>query len=293
MRAQSGLSGPVEPRLAPAPRLAASIEISPRQAIDSPALPTLFPPATRVYLTDLGNDDAATLIAAATRLRRCGYEPVPHFAARRIVDADILEERLRGVAGEAGVQDVLVIGGGLDRPAGPFAGALDLLATGAFDRHGITRIGLAGHPEGSPDFSEVVALDALRLKQDFCERTGAQPRIVTQFGFDGEAFGRWANALSQAGIAMPIHMGVAGPAKLTALVKYAALCGIGNSIGFLKKRMGSLLGLVANFSPDDIVLPIETAAAEPASPIVQLHVFPFGGLPASAQWLKERGSWNG
>ncbi len=277
-----------------ASRIIASIEISPRQALDSADLPGLFPAQTRVYITDVGTDSAETITVGARRLRELGYQAVPHFASRRLSTRKVLENRIAMLTSEAGVDDVLVIGGGLDAPAGEFGSSLEVLETGLFDRYGIRRIGIAGHPEGSPDFSHSVAEEALYLKQSFGERTGAEMRIVTQFGFDAERFIRWAEGLSTMDVSLPVHLGVAGPAKLTTLIKFAAMCGVGNSVSFLKKRSGTLTTLMTGFDPDDIVGPIERhCQAHPDGVIRQIHVFPFGGIKKSAEWLHRRGSWTG
>lgn len=273
-------------------RIAASIEVAPTQALESADLPGLFPQGTRVYITDIGNDATDTLVAAARRIHDLGYKPVPHFASRRLTTRVALEERVRRTTGEAGVKDVLVIGGGLEKPAGEFTSTMDVLNTGFFEAHGITGMGIAGHPEGSPDFSEAIAIDALRQKQEFGERTGINMRIVTQFGFDAKKFVTWADGLKAQGIDMPVHLGVAGPAKITTLIKFAAMCGVGNSISFLKKNALSLTALATSHSPEGMVGPIENhVAATPGSAIAQIHVFPFGGIKKSAEWLVERGSW--
>ena len=192
---------------------------------------------------------------------------------------------------EAGVTDVLVIGGGLEQEAGEFDSSMKVLETGFFDKYGIKHMGVAGHPEGSPDFSEEVALEALKFKQDFHNRSDIELRIVTQFGFDAENFTKWADGLAANGVGLPVHLGVAGPAKLTTLVKFAAMCGVGNSISFLKKRMGAVLALASGFDPDEIVNPIEShALATENSAIRQIHVFrlvasrnlPNGSKPAAA-----------
>lgn len=271
--------------------IAASIEMTPKQAIDAAELPELFPAGTRVYLADLGGPDRAQ-VRAARRLRELGYEPVPHLAARRLTTVAALEDHVAALAGEAGVADMLVVGGGAARPAGSFANTLSVLETGLLERYAIREVGVAGHPEGSPDFPESVAIEALRLKQAFGERTGANVRIVTQFGFDPDRAIGWAAALRENGIDLPVHLGVAGPAKLTTLLKYAAMCGVGNSIGFLKKRALSLGALASNQSPETVVGPIEAHwRANPGSPIEQIHVFPFGGIRTAAEWLASRGSW--
>ncbi len=275
-----------------ASKIAASIEISPKQAVENADIPGLFPRGTRVYITDVGTDTAETLTAGAKRVQDLGYTPVPHFASRRLTTKEALEERIKMMTGEAGVTDVLVIGGGLEKEAGEFDSTMKVLETGFFDKYGIKHMGVAGHPEGSPDFSDEVAMEALKFKQDFSERSDISLRIVTQFGFDAEKFTTWAEGLSTSGIDLPVHLGVAGPAKLTTLVKFAAMCGVGNSISFLKKRMGAVLTLASGFDPDEIVNPIEARALQMEnSPIAQIHVFPFGGVKKSADWLRERGTW--
>ena len=270
----------------------ASIEVSPKQAIESQELGMLFPPGTHVYVTDIGTDSTETLVRAAARLRQLDYEPVPHVASRRMESTGALEERIRRLSGEAGVRDVLIIGGGLDRPAGEFTSTMDILETGVLDRNGIKRVGVAGHPEGSPDFSDAVALDALRLKRNFAERSGAELRIVTQFGFDAEKFVRWAEGLKAHGLDVPVHLGVAGPAALKTLMKFAAMCGVGASLSFLKRNALKVTQLAVTQSPETVVGPIEKAWRDnPGVPIAKIHVFPFGGLAKSSEWLRERGSW--
>lgn len=273
-------------------KVAASIEVSPSQAAQSTELRSLFPRGAGVYMTDVGTDTAETITAGAARLNDLGYNAVPHFASRRLTTRMDLETRIRMLAEEANVRDVLVIGGGLDEPAGEFTSSMEVLETGLFDKYGIKRIGVAGHPEGSPDFSDQVAEEALKLKQAFAERTDAEMRIVTQFGFDAPGFIRWADGLKQAGIDLPVHLGVAGPAKLTTLVRYAIMCGVGASTQFIKKRAGAVGTLVKGFDPEEVVAPIEAHVNESADTLIeQVHVFAFGGLTKTSKWLHERGSW--
>ena len=270
----------------------ASIEVSPKQAAESSAIVDLFPPGGRVYITDVGTDSTDYLVQAAKRVRDLGYEPIPHFASRRMISSDILEDRVKRMVNEARVTDVLVIGGGLEKEAGEFASTMELLETGVFQRNGVTHMGIAGHPEGSPDFDNDTAMEALHEKQAFAQKTGLNLRIVTQFGFDAAKFINWAQGLEMAGITMPIHLGVAGPAKVTTLIKYAAMCGVGNSLSFLKKRGGAMATMVSGFDPDEVVDLIESHWRGPdPSLITQLHVFPFGGVKKSTSWLIERKSW--
>ena len=271
----------------------ASIEISPKQSVESKDLPGLFPAGSRVYITDVGTDTAETLTAGAKRVKELGYTPVPHFASRRLTTKAALEDRIKMMTGEAGVTDVLVIGGGLEKEAGDFASSMEVLETGFFDKHGITHMGVAGHPEGSPDFTDEVAEEALKLKKAFAERTDIDMRIVTQFGFDADKFITWADSLTASGVDLPVHLGVSGPAKITTLIKFAAMCGVGNSLQFLKKRSSALIALAAGFDPEEVVTPIDQHWQNKGdqTAIKQIHIFAFGGLVKSAEWLKKRGSW--
>jgi methylenetetrahydrofolate reductase (NADH) len=272
--------------------ISASIEISPKHALEFPDLGETLPSGARIYITDVGTHDTRDMARACERLAGFGLYPVPHIAARRLTNTADLEDKVKRYAG-AGVFDILVIGGSPDRRAGDIHSTMQVLETGLLDGNGITHIGVAGHPEGSPDFSNDVAEEALRLKKAFAERTGARMRIVTQFGFDPDVFIEWADGLKDTGIDLPVHLGVAGPAKVMTLLKYAAMCGVGNSINFLKKRASAVAALASSHSPESMVGPIEQHVHDhPATAIRGIHVFPFGGLKKSSDWLVERGSWS-
>lgn len=277
-----------------APPMPASIEVTPAQAAMSEALPDLLPRGIRVYLTDTGTGDWETTQAGACRLTDLGYVAVAHVAARRCPSRAALEARIGGLSQEAGVRDLLIIGGDSDRPAGPFAAALDVLEAGVVDRFGITDVGLAGHPEGSPAVSAAALADAMRRKRAAVTLTDARVQLVTQFGFDAGRLVAWSDISAATSPDVPIHLGIAGPARMATLIKYAAACGVGNSLLFLKKRAGSVSKLAAGFDPEDMAAEIESHVAGHApSPIRQFHVFAFGGIERTAEWLTARGSWRG
>jgi methylenetetrahydrofolate reductase (NADPH) len=262
--------------------------------LEGDRLEGLFPAGTRVYLTDVGTAPMPEFARAAKILAQAGYTPVPHLPARRISGEAELRERLRLLTGEAGVSDVLVIAGSVDRPAGNLLSTMDVLKTGLLAEFGIATIGVAGHPEGSPDIAPEAVAQAIAEKNAFAAEHGIDMRFVTQFGFDAQRFIDWAHMLRAGGNVLPIHIGVSGPAKITTLLKYAALCGVGPSLDFLKKRASSVMAIAAGFSPEGVVAPIEShVASDPGCPIAQIHVFPFGGLRKTAEWLAERGSWFG
>ena len=280
-------------RLGGSPRIGASIEATPTQVLEKVDLAGLFPVNTRVYLTDLGTDDSARLVKASRTLQDYGYVAVPHMAARRFSSWPAFEARIKALAMDAGVSEALVIAGSPEFQAGPISSSMDVLRSGWFDRLGFRRIGVAGHPEGSRDIAPGALDAALQQKNDFARNdTDAELYLVTQFGFDARRFIDWAKRISAEGNRLPIHIGVSGPAKITTLLKYAAACGVGESLGFLKKRAGAVTALATGHSPESVVQPLERHwASDPAGPIRQMHVFPFGGLKTASRWLHERGSW--
>ncbi len=269
----------------------ASMEVSAKHVLDGKLFAGLLPAGTRVYITDVGVDPFADIISASRKISDMGYACVPHVPARRIESKEALNARLSGLANEAGVRDILIIAGEADRQMGPYSQTLDVLQTGLIEANGITHIGVGGHPEGNAAYGSQEPTAVLRTKVEAARATGADVRIVTQFGFDGPAFVKWAKDIAAAGIDAPVHLGVAGPAKVTTLIKYAAMCGVGNSLNFFRKRTSAIAALATKHSPEDVVGPIEQAWRDGTGHIEQLHVFPFGGLKGSAEWLVDRGSY--
>lgn len=281
------------PVLNAAGKLPASIEVSPKQAVERDDLYDLIPKGCRVYVTDLGNVPEEMIIAANARLARAGYCPVPHFAARRFESISHFETRLEMLAGEAGITDVLTIAGESLQP-GPIASSLDMMRTGAFDKHGVKHIAVAGHPTGAPDICPNTIRSFLLQKHDYAQSSDADFRIVTQFGFDPQRILDWLVELKDWGNVFPVHLGIAGPAKTTTLMKYAAMVGLENSVQFLKKKGGSLMPLLTGYNPDHMVGPLEEAVAQgSAEQLTQIHVYPFGGVAKAAEWLNNRQSWPG
>lgn len=272
-------------------QIPASMEAGAAHILKNKLDASMLPPGTRVYLTDVGVDPLDDLVRAAREITEMGYAAVPHVPARRIESEGALRERLTRLVNEAGVNDVLVIAGEAESQMGPYSQTLDILQTGLIDELGISHVGVGGHPEGNPSYGDHDVLEVLREKVAFQEQSDAEFRIVTQFGFDGPGFVRWADRVASAGIDAPIHLGVAGPAKITTLIKYGAMCGVGNSLNFFKKRTGAIAQLATKHSPEEVVRPIENAWRNGVGNIAHMHIFPFGGLAASADWLTERGSF--
>jgi methylenetetrahydrofolate reductase (NADPH) len=271
-----------------------SIEVMPRTAEKVEDFRALLPEGTRVYIAHIEGTPIEDMVATAARLARDGYPVMPHFPARIIKDTATLADWIARYQGEAGVDQALLLGGGVTTPHGAFDNSMQLLETGLFDKAGFTRLHVAGHPEGNrdidPDGGMKNVSDALEWKQKFSERTDAQMAIATQFAFDAEPIIAWADALAKAGIALPIHIGIAGPAKLQTLIRFAIACGVGPSLKVLQRRALDVSKLLLPYEPTDVVTALAAhKAANPDFNITNVHFFPLGGIKGSATWASDHG----
>lgn len=242
-------------------------------------------PGGVVYITFLPDSDFSDTIEVAKRLRDEGFQPVPHFAARSIPSKEAFEDNLKRCVEEAGVDRVLVIAGAVDKPLGEFDSSIQLLQTGLFDKYGIKQIGLAGHPEGSPDITDAKINEALHLKNNFQNSTDAGLYLVTQFCFEAAPIIAWDKALQAADNKLPIHIGVPGLASLKSLIGHSKACGIGASMKFLTKQARNVAKLMVVNAPDKLITDLAIYQATDANcGIKNVHMYPLGGLSKTAKW---------
>lgn len=269
-----------------------SIEVMPRTAEKVEDFRALLPGGTRVYIAHIDGTPIEEMVATAKRLHAEGFPVMPHIPARIIKDKATLADWIARYKGEADVKQALLLGGGVSTPHGDFHCSMQLIETGLFD--GFERLHVAGHPEGNkdidPDGSDKNVLEALRWKQAFSERSDAKMAMATQFCFEAKPVIAWVNRLTAEGIDLPVHIGVAGPAKLQTLIKFAIACGVGPSLRVLQKRAMDVTKLLLPYEPTDFVA--ELAAHKAANPnfgIESVHFFPLGGIKTNATWAIENG----
>ena len=259
-----------------------SIEATRPTADDVAALGGMVAPGTGVYVSAVPTQQSDEAVGHAARLRKSGFEPVPHIAVRAFADVVEIDRFLGRLAAEAGVRQVLVIAGDRDPPAGPLRSALDVIDSGLLQRHGIREVGIAGYPEGHPKIPSHELDRALADKIAAAQATGLQIHIVSQFCFNADAIIAWVRRLRDFGFDAPVRIGLAGPTSLPTLMRYASRCGVSASIHGLARHAGLMRQLFAMSAPDAIV---RALAAERASlGEVRAHFFSFGGLARTARW---------
>ncbi len=265
-----------------------SIEVNPGDSKIVDAAPERLDPGTEVFLTWIPGTNPMDTIAPAAKLRRAGLFPTPHIGARHIESAAQLE-RFAALAAEAGIDRVLIIAGDRDKPAGPYDSSLAVMQSGILQKAGIVRTAIGGFPEGNPNISDPVLAEALTAKVNFARSAGLQLNIVTQFCFDAAPIVAWLREVRSQGIDVPIRVGLAGPAGLIALTRYAIRCGVGNSMKVLTEKP-SFAKLLVDKGPEPIIRDVAAGlgpgngSALPLG-VAGLHFFVFGGFNKTVDWI--------
>ena len=268
-----------------------SIEVMPRTAAKIESFSDILPKNTRIYIAHIEGVPIQEMISTAKRIQSEGFAVIPHFPARIIENKVTLEDLIKAYQDEANIDQALILAGGVDKPQGIFESSMQLVETELFSKYNFKNLYFAGHPEGNkdidPDGTEKNVNDALIWKQKLNERTDINLALTTQFCFDSKPVIKWANELNKNGINIPIHIGVAGPAKLQTLIKFSIACGVGASLKVLHKRAKDIKKLLLPFEPNDF---LETLALHkennPDFNITNIHFFPLGGIKTTSNWIK-------
>ena len=262
-----------------------SIEVTPTGATKIDSFAACLPEGTTVNVTFLPGTDPLDTIAVARRLADDGMNAVPHIAARSLKDADQLDDLVSRMTSVANVSEVLVIGGGVDKPVGAFDSSMQILQTGILQKYGITKIGVSGHPEGSPDIPDDALASAIAWKNDFAASEGLSLYMETQFCFDAEAVLAWERKIRADGNRLPIRIGIPGPATIKTLFRFAQISGIGPSMRVVAKQAKNVTKLLTVQSPHLLIAGLaEAMASDPDSRIQHFHYYPFGGFARTSRW---------
>ena len=269
-----------------------SVEVTPKAASKIENFEDYIPSGTLVYIAHIEGTPIEEMVATAKKINDQGFCAMPHFPARIIKDKNMLEDWIARYKNEANVSNALLIAGGANKPYGEYDSSIQLIESELFDKADFNNLHIAGHPEGSldidPDGSTINVDQALSWKNEFSKRTDANMAITTQFSFDASSVISWANNIKEAGIDIPVHIGIAGPAKLQTLLRYSIECGVGASIKIIQKRAKDLTKLLLPYKPTNIITELATYKANnPSFNIEKVHFFPLGGIKQVSDFVKE------
>ena len=269
-----------------------SVEVTPKAASKIENFEDYIPSGTLVYVAHIEGTPIDEMVETAKKINDQGFCAMPHFPARIIKDKNVLEDWISRYKNEANVSNALLIAGGANKPYGEYDSSIQLIESELFDKADFNNLHIAGHPEGSmdidPDGSTTNVDQALSWKNEFSKRTDANMAITTQFSFDANSVISWANNIKEAGIDIPVHIGIAGPAKLQTLLRYSIECGVGASIKIIQKRAKDLTKLLLPYKPTNIITELATYKANnPTFNIEKVHFFPLGGIKQVSDFVKE------
>ena len=269
-----------------------SIEVTPRAVAKIENLSELIPTGTLVYIAHIEGTPIEEMVKTAKKINKQGYATMPHFPARIIKDKKTLKEWISKYQNEANVKSALLLGGGVNKPYGEYDSSIQLIESELFDLAGFEKLYIAGHPEGNkdidPDGSTKNIDQALSWKNEYKNRTDADMAITTQFCFDSKTVINWANDIKNKGVDIPIHIGIAGPAKLQTLLRYSIECGVGASIKILQKRALDLTKLLLPYKPTSIINELaEYKLINSDFNIEKVHFFPLGGIKQVSKFVQE------
>lgn len=266
-----------------------SIEMGAHRPEDAVRIAELLPAGTRVYVNHLPRHTLDDTLRGLLAVREAGLEPVPHVAARRVGSKAELEAFLRRAVGEAGVTRLLVLGGDLAVPAGPYADAVQLMRGVALAEFGIREIGLAGYPEGHARIATEALTRALHDKLALARTQGLGTWVVTQFSFAPSRIVEFCGQLQRAEPGVPVYVGLPGPTNPARLIKFAHICGVSAS---LRAMTAAGMGAVRLFTHTDPIDQLHAVARHCAGGatvnVVGIHLFTFGGIEPAARWLNRQ-----
>lgn len=192
-----------------------------------------LPPGFQIEIvfSPLDQDPVSNILRATSTIQRAGHKPIPHISARGLKYGE-LGPFLENLS-DQGVREVLVIGGDPNPPKGPYHESMQVLAEiVAHNRNTpnpITRVGVAGHPDGHPQATIV----DVRHKVNFLNDHGIEPHIQTQPVARGETLISYARNIAESGIDAPIMAGLFGPGTAVDYLQIASQVGVRKSTLFL------------------------------------------------------------
>ena len=240
-----------------------------------------------IYITYLPDENSKNVIRTAKKLKLEGFDVIPHLPARTIINKNDLEEYIGELANESGCSKMLIIGGGGNQ-AGEISSSIDVLKTDLLSKYNYQSVGVAGHPEGSPDISNENLDLAIKQKNDFAKNADFKMYLATQFFFEAKSLIDWEKHLLKIGNKLPIHAGIPGPASIKTLINYARSCGIGNSLRFISKQAFNLTKLATLSTPDKLIYDLaEHIEINKDSKLEKIHFYAFGGMKKTSEWLNQ------
>ena len=209
-----------------------------------------------IFITWLPTEAKDSVIAKTAELHGRGFRPVPHIAAYKVKDAADAQAIAAAIAPYTR-KAFFIRGGG--QQEGIFPTVADLLATGAFKDF---EIGVGGFPDGNGSLSFEAGMAILRGK------AASASYVVTQWSLNEAAMRRFLDESP-----LPVYLGVPNRCSLKQLIRFAAICGVENSIKGALSNPVNIARFMLGFDPGYLV---KAFAGHPN--LAKIHVYAFGNF---------------
>ncbi len=247
----------------------------------------VLPPGTRLHMAFVDSEDLPIRMRTIRAIMQSGFVPVPVISARRLDSAAMLRQYLAELRAAGAAERVAVVGGDPPQPYGPHPDAASVIASGELEQHGVREVSVAGHPGGHPAVSAVVLWRAIAAKTAALAERGLQASVITQFGFDASQVLAWLADLRARGLAVPVRVGVPGPATVRTLLAAAARCDVSVSAAIACRYGFSVSDRTGATAPDRFIRALAAGYDGRLHGEVKLHFSTLSGVAATADWISQ------
>ena len=266
-----------------------SLEMGADAPEDAQRIASLLPAGTPVYVNHLPRRELAHTLPALVALSEAGLEPVPHVAARRIASRAEAQSFLKQAVRLASVRKVLLIGGDVAEPRGPYGDAAAFMRDHLLPESGVVQVGLASYPEGHPRVASSKIAAALADKVALARAQGLGVHLVTQFSFAPNRIVEHCADLARRAPDLPLYVGLPGPTSPRTLLRYAQRCGVSASLRALQAQGMGAVRLFTHADPTDQLTALARhVLAGSANNVGGVHLYSFGGVATTAHWMNAR-----
>lgn len=263
-----------------------SLETTAKDAVQMGRAMAALPPGTPVNIAFLGSESFEQRLAAVQALIAGRVSPRPIISSRRITSHSVLQSFLEQAMASAPLTGIFLVGGDPQVPQGPFSDSLELIGSGLLDGLDVPMVGVPGYPEGHPHIRDEVLWDYLTRKIAALRERGFDVEITTQLSFDSQAVVTWIEKVRQAGLNVPIRVGIPSPSSLTGILRFAKQCRVGTSAQLLQRYGWHVTSLLGTEGPERFLTELMQVLEQRNLGEVRLHLYPLGDVPKAVEWLQ-------
>lgn len=242
-----------------------------------------LPTGRTVTVTASPSKGLEATLRLSERLAARGYDVVPHLAARMVSGRAELAEIVMRLM-DAGIRTVFVPAGDAAAPAGPYAGALELLEDLDAVGNPFNEVGITGYPESHPTIHDDVTV------QSMWDKRRHATQVVSNLTFDPDVLATWLRRVRARGVGTPVLIGLPGPVDRAKLLSMATKIGVAESTKFLAKNRGMFARIAApgGYDPGRFLNRAAAALGDDHMNVRGLHLFTFNQVAETERWLNDQ-----